>query len=240
MDAYNYPAFSFGLDGPGIETWLRDGPKPGEPAPAFELPALDGDMVRLSDLLGRPVVIEFGSYTCPIFCGHVPAMEALAKRHPDVSWLVIYTREAHPGEATPEHRRVEDKRAAARRLTEEEAIGRRVLIDDLDGSVHRRYGGAWDSVYVIGPDGRVVLRQAWNHPDWVDEVLRELASGQAVRARQTSDMAPPSGRPFGEGLLRGGARALRDFYETAPPPVQQRLRESPSPAVQDALREILQ
>ena len=64
MDAYNYPAFSFGLDGPGIETWLRDGPKPGEPAPAFELPALDGDMVRLSDLLGRPVVIEFGSYTC--------------------------------------------------------------------------------------------------------------------------------------------------------------------------------
>lgn len=96
MDEYNYPAFSFGLDGPGIETWLRDGPKPGELAPAFELPALDGGMIRSSDLLGRAVVIEFGSYTCPIFCGHVPAMEALAKRHPDVSWLVIYTREAHP------------------------------------------------------------------------------------------------------------------------------------------------
>lgn len=92
---------------------------------------------------------------------------------------------------------------------------------------------------MIGPNGRVVLRQAWNHPDRVDEVLRELTWGHDVRARETSDMAPPSGRPFGEGLLRGGARALRDFYETAPPPVQERLRESPSQPVQDALREIL-
>jgi hypothetical protein len=114
-----------------------------------------------------------------------------------------------------------------------------VLIDDLGGAVHRRYGGAWDSVYVIGPDGRVVLRQAWNHPGRVDEVLHELASGQDMRPRETTDMAPPSGRPMGEGLLRGGTRALRDFYETAPPPVQQRLRESPSQPVQDALREIL-
>jgi hypothetical protein len=239
MDEYNYPAFSFHLDGPGIQAWLRDGPKPGDHAPGFELPAVDGGVVRLGDLLGQAVVIEFGSYTCPVFCGHVPAMESLAKRHPDVHWLVIYTREAHPGEVTPAHHRPEDKRAAARRLAAAESLGRRLLIDDLDGSVHRRYGGAWDSIYVIGPEGLVVLRQAWNHPDRVDEVLHELASGKDVRARQTTDMAPPGGRPFGEGLLRGGTRALHDFYLTAPPPVQQRLRQSPSKPVQDTLRTIL-
>jgi hypothetical protein len=236
---YNYPAFSFEFDEPGIEAWLRDGPKPGERAPAFELPALDGGTVRLDGLLGQPVVIEFGSYTCPIFCGHIPPMQELAKRHPDVSWLVIYTREAHPGETTPEHHSLDDKRAAARRLAADEGIGRRVLIDDLDGTVHRRYGAAWDSVYVIGADGRVVLREAWTHPDRVDAVLGELAAGHDVRLRETTDMAPPSGRPIGEGLLRGGKRALQDFFQTAPPPVQQRLRESPSQLVQDALAEIV-
>lgn len=91
---------------------------------------------------------------------------------------------------------------------------------------------------MIGPDGRVILREAWTHPDRVDEVLHVLALGQDAPARETSDMAPPSGRPFGHGLLRGGTRALRDFYRTAPPPVQQRLRESPSQPVQDALRDI--
>jgi peroxiredoxin len=236
---YNYPAFSFEFDAPGIEAWLRDGPKPGERAPSFELPALDGGTVGLDGLLGQPVVIEFGSYTCPIFCGHVPPMDELARRYPQVSWLVIYTREAHPGETTPEHRSLDDKRAAARLLAADEAIKRRVLIDDLEGLVHRRYGGAWDSVYVIGADGRVVLREAWTHPDRVDEVLGELTSGQDVRPRETRDMAPPSGQPFGEGLLRGGKRALRDFWETAPPPVQQRLSESPSQLVRDALAEIL-
>ena len=239
MGDYNYPAFSFELDGPGVEAWLRDGPKPGEPAPSFELPDLDGGAVRLDSLLGQPVVIEFGSYTCPIFCGHVPAMEELAKRHPDVSWLVIYTREAHPGEATPEHRSIEDKRSAARKLATDEAIGRRLLIDDLDGTVHQRYGAAWDSVYVIGADGRIALREAWTHPDRVGQVLQQLADGQRVQPRQTTDMAPPNGQPFGQGLLRGGNRALRDFYQTAPPPVQQRLRESPSQQVQAALADIL-
>jgi hypothetical protein len=94
-------------------------------------------------------------------------------------------------------------------------------------------------VYVIGADGRVVLREAWTHPDRVDAVLGELASGHDVHPRETTDMAPPSGQPIGEGLLRGGRRALRDFYQTAPPPVQQRLRESPSRLVQDALAEIV-
>jgi hypothetical protein len=101
---------------------------------------LEGSRVSLSELRGRPVVLEFGSYTCPIFCGHIEPMEAIAERHPEATFLVLYTREAHPGEVTGEHRSVQDKHAAARRLVAEEPIKRAVLIDDLEGTVHRAYG----------------------------------------------------------------------------------------------------
>jgi peroxiredoxin Q/BCP len=33
--------------------------EPGQPAPDFELPDQDGNLVKLSDLRGRPVVVYF-------------------------------------------------------------------------------------------------------------------------------------------------------------------------------------
>src|SRR5438067_1205699 len=103
-DAYNYRSFDHGSEAAELERWRRDGPAIGQPAPEFELADLDGNLVRLSDLRGRPVVLEFGSYTCPIFSGRVPAMEQLAREHPEAICLVIYVREAHPGENQPAHR----------------------------------------------------------------------------------------------------------------------------------------
>jgi hypothetical protein len=235
MSDYNYSAFSFAMDVAGIGRWLNEGPQAGEQAPPFSLPTLGGDVIKLEDLAGRTVVLEFGSYTCPIFCGHIPAMEDVARRHPEAAFLVIYTREAHPGEITREHRSVEAKQAAARRLMAEEPLSRTVLIDNLDGGVHQLYGPAWDSVYVLDSAHKVVLRQAWTHPDEVELVLAALASGAAFTARQTTDMAPAVGAPMGHGLLRGGKQALIDFYETAPPPVQDRLRQSTSSEVREVL-----
>ncbi len=101
-----------------------------------------GTSVGLSEFRGRPVVLEFGSYTCPIFCGHIAPMEAIAGRHPEAAFLVIYTREAHPGEIVPGHRTIQDKREAVRRLLADEPIGRAVLIDDITGTVHRADGTA--------------------------------------------------------------------------------------------------
>lgn len=237
MSDYNYTRFSFDLDAVGMDRWLIEGPPAGQDAPDFSLRAVDGTTIRLSDFAGRPVVLEFGSYTCPIFCGHIAPMEAMAQRHPEAAFFVVYTREAHPGEITHEHRSLEDKEEAARRLLADEPMGRLVLIDDLEGTVHQAYGPAWDAAYVIDAKGKVVLRQAWTDPPDVDAVLTSIAVGTAVTPRETTDMAPPTGKPMGEGLLRGGTRALLDFYTTAPPPVQERLRQSPSEAVRSALQE---
>jgi peroxiredoxin len=231
-DGYNYAAFSFALKPGGLERWLREGPKPGQTAPGFCLETLTGASVCLSEFRGRPVVLEFGSYTCPIFCANIEPMEAIAQRHPEAAFLVVYTREAHPGELIPAHRTIQDKREAARRLLADEPIRRAVLIDDIEGTVHRAYGTAWDSVYVIERTGTVVLRQAWTCPTDVDAVLADLAAGASTMPRQTTEMDPamPTSRPLDESLLRGGKQALLDFCTTAPPGLRQRLRQLPSQA----------
>ena len=229
-DRYNYAAFDFALEQPEYARWLQAGPHVGQPAPDFVLADLAGNEVRLSDLCGQPVVLEFGSYTCPIFSDRVHAMEQLAREHAEAIFLVIYVREAHPGEHQRPHRSLVEKRSAAHKLAMEEALARRVLVDTLDGATHRAYGGAWNPVYVIGPDGRIALRQAWNHPQDVAAALDALKLGTNADVPDSIDMLrEPSRRPMGQQLLeRGGIEALDDFYRSAPAPIQEALRNSPS------------
>ncbi len=234
-ETYNYPAFSFGLEREAIECWLRDAPPLGGLAPPFELPDLEGRHHRLGDFDGWPVVVEFGSYTCPIFCGHIPAMEDVARDHPEAVCVVIYTREAHPGEVRGAHRAVADKHAAARLLATTEAIGRMILVDDLDGSVHRAYGTAWNTAFVLDGQGRVVLRRAWNDPEQIGVALDGLLRG-SVEPYQSVEMCPPhSTDGFGHGLLRGGQSAVVDFYRSAPPPLRHLLETSQSEQVRAAV-----
>ena len=235
---YNYPRFSYALEAPELDDWLERGPHPGDPAPDFRLEDLDGNPLRLSALRGRPVVLEFGSYTCPIFSDRVPEMERLASEHSEAEFLVIVVREAHPGEITGPHASERQKRHAAKRLAIEEAIRRRVLVDDLEGTVHRDYGGAWNPVYVIDADGRVAFRRAWNHPGEVARALTALIEGNPLPPENESvEMAQLPGRAAtGLRLLeRGGLSALLDFYRSAPPPLQARLRESTSEAVRSTI-----
>jgi peroxiredoxin len=232
---YNYDTFSFVLKEPELQRWCKDGVQLGSEAPDFELATIDGRTVATRDHRGRPLVLEFGSYTCPIFCGHLPTMESVAREFPEATFLVVYIREAHPGEATREHRTLDDKIGAARRLLQDEVITRTVLIDDVEGTVHRAYGGAWDPVFVIGADGRIVFRRAWNSPDEVAECLRALREGRDVPPSGSMEMAPPTGRPAGQGLLRGGKKALLDFYDSARPPVREGLERSPATEVRDLI-----
>ena len=234
-DTYNYRAFSFALEDGACERFLRDAPQLGAPAPNFELPDLEGRHHRLADWRAQPMVIEFGSYTCPIFRGHNPAMDQLTVMHPEAAFVVVYTREAHPGERVPAHAAVADKIRAAHRLIEQDKVERLVLVDDLDGTVHRAYGAAWNVVFVIDADGNVVLRRAWNDPAKVAGTLDALLAGKRVGV-ESIEMPPPTDPAgLGHGLLCGGEQALLDFYQSAPPPVRDQLDASTSPAVRDVL-----
>ena len=60
--AYNYEAF-VRSSAVGMGSAFRGTVRVGEPAPDFALTALDGSTVRLADLRGQYVVLEFGSIT---------------------------------------------------------------------------------------------------------------------------------------------------------------------------------
>lgn len=208
---YNYEHF-------GLEHRTMDqlgGVRVGEPAPDFTATRLDGTSVRLSDFRGKPVVLETGSVSCPMYVSHVDAMNALAYRFSDVAFIVLYVREAHPGQQIRAHRSTEQKAAAARIAVEEEREGRTILIDDLAGSGHQLYGAMPNTVHVIDADGVVAFRAMWNDPAAVDAALRRVLAGQdtaAVRSR----FRPAGPATLTRVLRRAGWRAVWDFATAFP------------------------
>lgn len=208
---YNYARFRLRYRGLG----QLDGVQVGEPAPDLDAIALDGTPVKLSGYRGQPVVLETGSMTCPMYAGRVEPMNQLAARYPDVRFLVLYTREAHPGERIGPHHSMEQKLANAHRLTETDGERRTVLVDDLNGTGHQRYGFMPNSVHVITADGTVAYRAVWNEPDAVEEVLRRLRAGDdpsTVPAPFRPVPIPTAIRVF----ARGGRRALIDAAKALP------------------------
>lgn len=62
---------------------------PGEQAPDFELPTLEGDLVRSTDLRGRVVLLDFWSITCPPCLASLPHLNRVAKRFSDAPVTVL-------------------------------------------------------------------------------------------------------------------------------------------------------
>lgn len=211
-DAYNYERFR-------LETYdaLEDlpGPEVGEEAYDFAAEGLDGRTERLSDYHGRPVVLVTGSRSCPEYVGKIAAMNGVARRHPEAAFLTLYVREVHPGKNAPPHRSMEDKRAAARRAAAEDGEGAEVLVDDLEGTVHRAYGPLPNIVYVVDADGKVAMRGGWNDPRVVEEALSRLERGESL-AGMRSGMNPVSPLVAARVLGRVGRDALFDFLVTLP------------------------
>ncbi len=78
---------------------LQEGPRPGETAPDFSLPTLEGTgSLSLSSLVGnQPSVLVFGNYTCGPFRSLYSGVELVANRFRDrANFLFVYVREAHP------------------------------------------------------------------------------------------------------------------------------------------------
>ncbi len=61
----------------------------GEPAPAFALVDLEGNPLRLDDLRGRPVVVNFWASWCPDCLDEFPLISAALARRADSDLVVV-------------------------------------------------------------------------------------------------------------------------------------------------------
>lgn len=153
-------------------------------------------------------------------------MDALGERFAaSADSIFVYTREAHPGEKHGHHESMEDKLASAGKLIERFGVERRVLVDDLGGSVHRAYGILPNMTYVIRRRGKVHYRASWTDPASVAfameqlELERQVARDGGSTLGYFMDMVPARPRDrlaFMQGLLDGGGRrAVEEYVEGA-------------------------
>ena len=159
--------------------------KVGLPAPDFSAPTVDGTMVHLSDLRGkRHVVIITGAVTSPMCAFEVPAFNGLHQEFVsrDVSFFLLYTRESHPAENYPSHDSWEQKLSYARDLQRLENVQFPIIVDSLDGKIHRSYGIWPNALFVVHKDGRLIFRSNMANHSELRQFLDDLMAADCAAA----------------------------------------------------------
>lgn len=190
-----------------------NGPKVGEKYIDFEAKTLDGKTALLSDFLDKIVALDTGSITCPMYANTKGPMNLLKEEYPNVHFLLLYVREAHPGNRTKQITDFSQKMCNARATGKLYNEKRVVLVDTVDGVAHRLYGSMPNMTYVIGKDGVIKFRANWTNIEALKKVLVE--PDKVVFKDYYSVVKPPLSTAV-RTLLIGGLRALYEFVKGLP------------------------
>jgi len=173
-----------------------ESPAVGGFAPQTTLVDSAGRPISIIDYVSeKPLVVQFGSHTCPVYRYRRFSMEKLYSEFKDqVNFLLVYTREAHPvGSKSPyddkewvtawnrvprvllEEPATLDQRVARAKWSKD-TLGIRypVLVDSMNNATWTNYGRAASPAFVIDVDGRIALRQVWVDPKVIREKLATL------------------------------------------------------------------
>ncbi|HEV2990597.1 MAG TPA: redoxin domain-containing protein [Candidatus Angelobacter sp.] len=221
---YNYRRFTYDLfRQPESEGFT--GPRAGEEAPDFRSRTLSRESVRLSDYRGKKnVLLVFGSATCPMTANSIQGIQRLYERvrGDEIEFLFVYVREAHPGERIPAHDSMADKLEAATRFRDEEELFLPMIIDDLRGTIHRKYSNLPNPAFLIDRSGRLAFRCSWTNAAALDKAVTELLERQRQRGEDLivvcggQDLSMPlsySSLLSYRALERGGSQSVADFRE---------------------------
>src|SRR5207248_392486 len=120
-----------------------------------------------------PLVVEFGSASCPYCVRSADGMEDVAKKYEGrAEFLFVYCKEAHPDQPTvlpgdgaplpalPQTRTWDERAGRAKSYCSAKQPTARVLVD-VDGpdGVQGLYGGGQNQVVFIDGRGRIALKQ---------------------------------------------------------------------------------
>jgi hypothetical protein len=169
----------------------------GVKAPALEAKDLNGGAVKLEDYAGKPVVLQFGSLTEPVFRMRVSDSEKLAAKYGEkVAFLLVYQKESHPADgenalqanadagfaiAKPvnEAERVKLAKSAVERLGIKK---QHVVVDSWSDTTSLRYGGYPNMTFVIDGKGDLQAGFSWMDPAGVKGALDAVLAGKPVPA----------------------------------------------------------
>lgn len=134
-------------DGYDAERILSQGAAKGDIPPDFELETLDGETVKLSDLSGKKVLLNFWASWCGPCKAEMPHMENFFKEKADQHNVEIIAVNMTQSE------KIGDKREKVEKFREEYGLTFPILLD-IDGDVERQYGIiAIPTTFFIGTNG---------------------------------------------------------------------------------------
>jgi hypothetical protein len=149
----------------------------GQMAPDFTLPVLttgdDRQTVSLKKLRAKkPVVLIFGSVTCPPFRGQLNGVEQVYREFRDrAEFLWVYIREAHPDSVlslrdasgqekltpVPQHTEFSSRSSVAAACQRTWELQMPIAVDGIDNSAGQAYAGWPNRMVVVGTDGRIAF-----------------------------------------------------------------------------------
>ena len=216
-NSYRYKHFTTGLLFRDLQ-FAKDAVGPGDPVPSFELVTTDGDRPVNADVFGdKPVLIIFGSMTCPNTASAAPSVQALYEEFgDDVRFIMVYVREAHPGEYITQAETMDVKLEHARALKKFFDIQWTVAADNIDGELHRALDPKPNSAVLINREGIIVFRSLWAADRGaMHQALFAAAGGRAPERKESSALIGPVTRAMGQVkavMDRGGPQAVRDMW----------------------------
>ncbi len=144
---------------------------------------------------GKPVILQFGSITDPIFRMHCPAIEKLTATFGDkAKFLLVYQREAHPagddldinvrdGYSIAAPNSLEERtKLATQAATRLNITQQTILVDAWNDASARRYGGLANMTFLIDAKGKLAAAYPWMDATKLEGALNDVLSGQGFRS----------------------------------------------------------
>lgn len=222
MNEYRYKRFTTRLLFRDLR-FARDSAAPGDSLPAFELITTDGERLRRDDLFkDKPVLLIFGSMTCPMTASAAPTVQALYEEFGDlVDFIMMYVREAHPGERFAQAESIADKLEYSEALKEVYGIRWTVAADNIDGDLHRALDPKPNAAFLMDPEGTILFRSLWAADGRaLHEALDAVVAGRRPDKKQSVALIGPVARAMGQVqavMERGGPQAVSDLWRAGFP-----------------------
>ena len=117
--------------------------------------------------------------------GEVSPLNELYKRYRDqgFEFFTVYVREPHPGENYGPHKTWEQKLQAAKDCRQQDEIQNPLIVDDLDGTMHRAYGSMPNMIYIVDKNGKVAYKAMWTDHEEIESVLENLVLADQLQSK---------------------------------------------------------
>jgi hypothetical protein len=117
--------------------------------------------------------------------GEVSPLNALYRHYRDqgFEFFTIYVREPHPGEHYGPHKSWDQKLKFALACREQDGVENPLLVDDLEGTLHRCYGSMPNMIYIIDKNGTIAYKAMWTDHEEIASVLANLALADELQSQ---------------------------------------------------------